>query len=115
MLFLGTITSILFGVALFIAIISSLPLYFSVRFLGGKTSIFKVIVVNIIVALLAMIIKTQFHTWAGTIFFILMIWVYKDFFALSWVKALLAWLLQFVIATFLAGLSVALFGTTPFA
>lgn len=84
-----------------IFVISSLPLYFAAKFLGGKTTIIKVILVNLLVAVITYIIDYLFETWSGLIAFVLMIWIYKDLFRIGWIKAVLVWLLQFVMALLL--------------
>lgn len=91
-------------------IISALPLYFSVKLLGGKTGILKIILINLLVAFITLIVKYFFNSWGGLIAFILMIWIYKDFFRLSWLRALLAWLLQFVFAVIIVIVAILVFG-----
>ena len=92
--------------------LSALPLYFSVKLLGGRTGLLKVILINLLVALVALIIKFFFESWGGLIAFVLMLWIYKDFFRMSWIRALLAWLLQFVFAVILVLLAILMFGVT---
>lgn len=79
-------------------IISSLPLYLSLKILfGHKVTIFKVFLVNIIGGLIVAIIKLKFETFGGVIAFLLLLFVYKIAFRIGWIRALLAWMLQFVI------------------
>lgn len=104
------VAALLLILAMFI--LSALPLYFSVKLLGGRTGLFKVIFINLLVAFVALIIKFFFDSWGGLIAFVLMLWIYKDFFRLSWIKALLAWLLQFVFAAIIVLLAVLFFGVT---
>ena len=100
----------LFLATLALFIISAIPLWLAVKMLGGRGSVFRVIGVNLLVGLVAFAVRAVFSTWAGLIAFILMIWIYKDFFRLGWIRALLAWLLQFVVAALLLVLAVVLFG-----
>lgn len=87
----------LIGIFLVI-VISSLPLYFAVKALGGKAGILKVFLVNVIVAVLIPI----FIAWLGfnggmaatVLSFIAMLLMYVIFFDLGFIKAFLAWLLQ---------------------
>ncbi|MFP4524621.1 MAG: hypothetical protein ACLFO2_04915 [Candidatus Woesearchaeota archaeon] len=95
-------------------IISAIPLWIAVQMLGGRGSVFRVIGVNLLVGLVAFAVRAVFDTWAGLIVFILMIWIYKDFFSLGWIRALLAWLLQFVFAALLILLAVILLGPVTF-
>lgn len=85
-------------ITLAIFVVSALPLFFAVKMLGGRTSIIKIIIINVLVALVSFIINFFFHTWGGLLAFILMIWMYKEFFRLGFIRAILAWLLQFVFA-----------------
>lgn len=102
-------------VTLALFLISALPLYFAVKVLGGKAGLFGVLFTNLLVAIVSFIINFLFDTWGGLFAFVLMIWIYKEFFELGWLRALLAWLLQFVFAVLillllsLLGVTVALF------
>ncbi|MCF7860801.1 hypothetical protein K9M79_01030 [Candidatus Woesearchaeota archaeon] len=87
----GTIIALLLAF-----IISSLPLYLSVKFLGGKTSILKTVFISIITGFIVTAIKSYFSTWGGILAFVAMIWIYHEAFRLKWLKAILAWILQFV-------------------
>lgn len=81
--------------------ISAIPLYFAVLFFRGKTSILKVAIINMIVAIITIAVKLSFDRWEGLLAFVIMLLMYRTFFRLSFIKALLAWLLQFVVAAFL--------------
>jgi hypothetical protein len=89
----------LLGVFLVI-VISSLPLYFAVKVLGGKAGLLKVFLVNIIIAIVIPLILGYFGfsggIVAGIISFLLMLAVYVIFFKIGFIRALLAWLLQLV-------------------
>lgn len=74
-------------------IIAALPLHLAVSMLGGKSSILKVILVNIIVGILVAIIYS-FLPYASIIAFIVVLWVYREMFRLKWFKAFLAWIIQ---------------------
>ncbi|MCK4551171.1 MAG: hypothetical protein KAT91_04405 [Candidatus Aenigmarchaeota archaeon] len=97
----------LLGIIL-ISIISALPLYFAVKFLGGKATIIKVILVNIVVGLLGFLLNIPL------IGFILLLLIYKELFELSWVRAFLAWVLQFVVAVILILCAIILLGIALF-
>jgi len=92
------LTEIIIGAFVFIIIliISALPLYLAVKMLGGKTTIFKTILVNILGGIIVYLVNHFFTTWGGLIAFILLIWFYREMFRLKWFKALLAWLLQLI-------------------
>ena len=86
---------------LIIFAISSIPLYLAVKALKGKTTFAEVIMVNLIAAIIISILNTFLSIWGGIIPFILVIFIYKVVFELSWWKSLLAWFLQFVIVIIL--------------
>ncbi len=88
-------------IPLIICVLSSLPLYFSVKFLGSEASLLKVILVNLLVPVLVFVVRLLFDSWGGVFAFIAMIWVYHEFFEIGWIKALIAWGLQLVIALIL--------------
>jgi hypothetical protein len=95
-------------------IISALPLYFAVLFLGGDATIFKVLITNIIVAI-SVALFTTFFALGGLFILIPVIIIYMFMFDLGLFKALIAWFLQFFIAVVLVIIAVMLFGVTiPF-
>lgn len=81
---------------IFVFILSTLPLYFSVKFFGGKTTLLKTVIVTFVSGIIVTAIKYQFKTFGGVIAFFILIWIYHEVFRLKWVKAFLAWILQFV-------------------
>jgi hypothetical protein len=100
-----------FIVTVLIFVISSLPLYFAVRLLGGKTTLIKTVLVSFISGIIVSAIRLRFETFGAIIAFGILIWIYHEMFRLRWMKALLAWLLQFVFIAlfyFLAALFFAL-------
>jgi hypothetical protein len=101
----NTIANIL--ILLVIIIISSLPLYFAVSFLGGRTSILRTFIVMLIVAGTSIIIQLFLPIWGVLVSWIVMIWIFHEFFRLKWLKAIFAWILWIVfifILTFITGL-----------
>ena len=74
-------------------IISALPLYMAVKLLGGKTSIFKTILVNLAISVVVGIIYLLLP-YASLIAFIAILWIYREMFRLRWFKAFLAWVIQ---------------------
>lgn len=77
-------------------LLSGVPLYFSVKILGGKTTLIKTAFIVLVSGILLTLINI-FFIWGGIIGFIVLIWIYHAAFQLKWWKALLAWLLQFVV------------------
>ena len=88
------ITNILLLFILFL--IASLPLYLAVKLLGGKTGILKAIFVNILAAIVVTIAQSLV-SWGNILGLVLLIWMYREFFRLKWIKALLVWILQIII------------------
>ena len=80
----------------FVFILSALPLYFSVKFFGGKTTLLKTVIVTFVSGIIVTAIKYQFKTFGSVIAFFILIWIYHEVFRLKWIKAFFAWLLQFV-------------------
>ncbi len=110
---LTTAALIAFLILLIIFIISALPLYFAVRLLNGKTTLFKTAVITFISGAIVSIVNYFFKTWGALIAFFLLIWIYHETFRLKWHKAFLAWILQlaFIIAfRFILNFITALFG-----
>ena len=85
-------------------VISSLPLYFAVKFLGGKATILKVIFVNLFVGIISGVLSIPL------LGFILLLFIYKKFFELSWLNAFFAWILQFVVAVILVVIVIVVLG-----
>jgi hypothetical protein len=94
-----------------ILIASAIPLNLAVKMLGGKSSILKVIAANVIVGLIAIYLQANVGWYAGLLTFILMLFVYKILFAIGWLRALVAWLLQFLIIVIFI-IALALIGVT---
>ena len=110
---LTTAVLIAFLILIVIFLISALPLYFAVKLLKGKTTLFKTAIITFISGVIVSIVNYLFKTWGALIAFVLLIWIYHDVFRLKWHKAFLAWILQlaFIIAfKFIFGFIAALFG-----
>jgi hypothetical protein len=78
-------------------IITAIPLNIAVHLLGGHSNLFKTAFVNFIVGLIGAAIYA-FAPFGGLLAFVALLVVYKFMFGLSFLRALLAWVLQFVIA-----------------
>lgn len=97
-----------------VIVVSALPLYLAVTFLGGRTSILKTFLVMIITALVVSMVSATIP-FGGIIAFILLIWIYKEMFQMGWLRAFLAWILQIVfIIVLFALLAVFGIGTSEF-
>lgn len=80
-----------------IFLISSLPLYFSIKLLKGRTTLIKTIFVSLIIGIIVSAINLKFHFFGGFLSFFLTIWLYHEIFRLKWDKAFFVWILQFII------------------
>lgn len=107
-----TFAAILIGllVSLIIFLVSAIPLHLAVKTLGGKTSLLKTAIVAFLAGLAVAIIEAIFNIWGGAIAFIIMIWIYHEMFKLKWIKAFLAWLLQFIFLAIFYMLAILLLG-----
>ena len=94
------------GIAIFIwtliiFFLSALPLNIAVKALNGKTNILKTASVILIGGLIVYIIQAVLGFFGGIVSFIVLIWVYRISFRLRWFKALIAWILQFIVLALL--------------
>jgi hypothetical protein len=80
-----------------IFLISAIPLNIAVKFLGGKTNLIKTALISLIAGIVVGFIQDKFRVYGSIIAFIILIWIYHESFRLKWLKAIIAWLLQFVI------------------
>lgn len=78
-------------------IISSLPLYFTIKILNGKTTLGLTILIVFISGALVSVIDYFFKIWGGLIAFLVMVIIYHEVFRLKWWKSLIVWLVQFII------------------
>ena len=85
----------------FVFLIASLPLHFSVIFLGGESSILKAMVTNVLIGLVGAGIYVYVPRFAGILYFIAMLFIYKSMFSVGWIRSLLVWVLQGIIAILL--------------
>jgi hypothetical protein len=65
--------------------------------MGGRGGIIRVIIVNLLVGLLVGWLGSTINIFVAAATFILMLFIYKVMFKLSWLKAFFAWILQFII------------------
>ena len=81
-----------------VLVISSLPLYFAVKFMGGRSSIIRVIFVNFVMAAIFVYLGIYLNAYLGIAAFLSTLLVYKIIFRLSLFRSFLAWVLQYIIA-----------------
>lgn len=80
-------------IILLIIIISSLPLFFAVNLLGGKTSILRTFLVMVVVGFATVIIQAIFNYWGTLIAWILLLFIFMDVFDLGFIRAIIVWIL----------------------
>jgi hypothetical protein len=97
---MAVITTVIIIAIVIVIILSSLPLYLSVMLLGGRPSITKVFLTNIVVAIgSAVLIK---YIGLGSLWVLLItILFYSFIFRMGIIRAFLAWLVQYVVAVIL--------------
>lgn len=99
-------------ILILLLVISALPMHLAVLVMGGRSTIIRVIFANFLAGIITFMIYYLLDSWAGLISFVLMIWVYKEIFNIGFVRAVLAWILQFIIAILLIILATAIFGAS---
>ena len=78
-----------------ILLISSIPLYFGLKFAEGHVSLVKVLLVSMVLSIVA-VASTQFiGIFAGILVLLATVAVYQILFKLPWSQAFLVWLIQY--------------------
>jgi|TARA_B100001971_G_C18172245_1_gene527829 hypothetical protein len=90
-------------------VISLLPLYFAVKLVGGEASLMKVILLSILLSAFSLAALTYLGLYASIASLLATSLVYRVAFKLTTGKAILVWILQYVIAFILTLLAVSLF------
>ena len=101
---LGLILAVLIGI-----IISSLPLYFAVKLLGGHASILKVFITNVLVGFLSAWLVSSFG-FGSLVVLLVVILLYSFIFQMGIVRSFFAWLIQYIVAALLILLGLFFFG-----
>ncbi|MBW2981232.1 hypothetical protein KY360_07485 [Candidatus Woesearchaeota archaeon] len=100
----------LLGIMFIIIVLSALPLYLAVKLLGGKATILKVILVNVIVGIIIPVVKNFIGLFGGIVAFIVLLFIYKEMFSLGWIRAFIVWIMQFIVVAILIFTAAALLG-----
>lgn len=79
----------------FVLIFSTIPLYLSVILLGGKTSFMKTLYLMLFSAFIS-ILLVYFFNFGPYLAFFMLIWIYHEFFSLSWIRALMIWFFHII-------------------
>jgi len=82
----------------------------AVKFVGGKTNIFKTAITNILAGFVTFLIQRTLNFYATIISFIVLLLIYREMFRLKWFKAFLVWILQFVFLAILIFVASLIFG-----
>lgn len=84
--------------------LSAIPLHIAVNLLEGKSTWFKAIFVNFLVALASFFIGLKIDKFSGLISFLFLLLIYKIMFRMGWFRSFIVWLLQLgIIALFWMG------------
>ncbi len=78
-------------------ILTAIPLHIAVKLLKGRTRILKTAGVNVFIALITGITELVLIPFGAIITFVLTIFLFKIAFHLTWVKAIIVWLLEGVL------------------
>jgi len=95
-------------------VVSAIPLNIAVKLLEGKSSWFKAILANVIVAVLSYVISAKIGNYSGIITFIALLFIYKIMFHIGWFRAFIAWALQGIIIAIFWALMYWLLGVVLF-
>ena len=87
-------------------LLSSLPLYFAVTLIGGKAGVLKILFMNFLMVIVYLGLNLFLNFFVGLASFIILLFMYKYFFEIGFLRALAAWFLQGVIALVLIWLFV---------
>ncbi len=91
-------------------LLAAFPLHFTVTLLGGNSSLLKVILINIFIGFLTTAINNRFAHYTTLITLVAILLIYKVMFELSWLKAVLALVLQSAVVVILLFLAKVLLG-----
>ena len=103
------LTTIILIAAIFL--ISAIPLNIAARLMGGRTHLLMTALVNVVAGVAVALVQVYVHTFGGIVSFVLLLFIYKIFFRIGWIRALLVWGIQLVLTAMLIGIA-ALFGFT---
>jgi len=102
------------GIGIFVVfisfVLSALPLYFAVKFLGGKTGIIKTIFIMVLSGFIISAIQFRYNLFGGILAFLVLVWIYHEAFRLKWWKAFFVWIVQFMFVLLLSFLFSLIFG-----
>ncbi|MBW2974964.1 hypothetical protein KY366_04570 [Candidatus Woesearchaeota archaeon] len=77
-------------------IISALPLYFAVKLVGGETGIVRIILISLMLSFASVVAAQLIDIFAGLFMLFATLFVYKIAFKISFFRAVIAWILQYV-------------------
>jgi hypothetical protein len=101
---IGTGTAVLFGIIL----LTALPLYITVKLMGGRVGLLTVVGANVLVGLVT--VGLQLFGFPGWLGFVAGLLIYRHMFDLGLARVVIALLLQGVVAAVLVFLAITLLG-----
>lgn len=93
-----------------VLILSAIPLYLAVKFVGGEAGIVKIILMSLILSFASLGAASFIGVYAGLVMWIGTLFVYQIAFKISLLKAFIAWVLQYVFVIIAVGVVVFLMG-----
>ena len=88
-----------------VLVVSAIPLNIAVKLLGGRSSLLKVVAINLLMGLVNGFLDAKLRIYSGIASFIILLLLYRFMFDIGWIRAILAWVLQFVlVAAFMIAL-----------
>lgn len=82
--------------AIFVMVLSALPLYFAVKLVGGETGIVKIILIGIVLSFASLGAFRFIGVFSGFFILAATLVMYKMAFRISFPRAFAAWALQYV-------------------
>lgn len=80
-----------------IFLVSAIPLNIAARLLGGQTHLLQTAVINIIAGVIVALVHWYVPVFGGIIAFVALLFIYRMFFKVGWIKAFLIWILQLIL------------------
>ena len=102
-------------ITLIVLIVLALPLYITVKLLGGKTGILRAIIVTLLTGFLFDFLGQRFPVWGWLVYIFLVAWIYHEVFRLRWLKAFAVFIVQtlvIIIGAILFGLLLGALGVS---
>ncbi|MCB9362239.1 hypothetical protein H6504_02280 [Candidatus Woesearchaeota archaeon] len=105
-------------ITIIVMILAAIPLNIAAKMLGGDSSIWKAVFVNLLYGLavffLTPVLQSSLGSWTPLILFIINLFLFRAMFDVGWLRAFLIWIAQFLILILLVVLLIMLGISLPF-